>query len=527
MGITVPRYDESQIDPARRPTPRAQGLGAEAFGAGLAHGLAVSGRVMADEARRQVVRANTAKVYESRNAMNAQELDRLYGDSSKPGFGVLKKRGLAAAQDEQAVLGGFKQWGDEYEKTLANDDQKMAFRAMMNDRLASMQENLIKHSRKEMDWHQGEVLKATQQSSLDRIGTFYGDPKEVEKEIEVMKLAGSNRLDQEGVGTDPESATIRANYLKGIESKARGLVVEKYLESDDFPAAKKYLEDHRDTFHADDLAKLEHAVGQEEIAFQKQQEKIQKQKADDAETAVLHAIAQVELNGGIARLRDIPKDQFNVLMQLNPKRADDILDELRREREHQENLAEAKADRAERRADRRERQAERETSAQNMNWSNLVLDPASLKAANLDKMYLKGAISKQHYADLTRKKSELLNNPEREKHIRTRSAAMEDILGAAGIKQKTENHVKAVEYIESRLSGIDNPSYEDVQRVTREAVYKVPRDWAKDKPAYQMTIDDVPGKERKAIVQAFKQKGMVATDQDILDLFIRKQSKGQ
>ena len=98
---------------------------------------------------------------------------------------------------------------------------------MVGERLMSMQETLARHSRKELEWHNDETLKATEQSSFDRIGMLYDQPDQIEKEIAIIKFARSNRLDQEGIGTDPESATIRANYLKDVESKARSLVVSK------------------------------------------------------------------------------------------------------------------------------------------------------------------------------------------------------------------------------------------------------------------------------------------------------------
>lgn len=306
MPITVPRYNESVIKPERAEFARAHGVDPEAFGAGLAQGLSTLSAQLTEASRQQVIKANTAALLNARTAINAQEQERLYGDPNKPGFGILRKRGLAAAQDESLALENFKRWASNFEMGLANEPQKAAFRTMADERLQSMRNTLTRHTRKEMDWHRDETLKATEQSSLDRISNLYDNPDEVEREIQVIKFARNNRLDQEGVGTDPESSTIRSNYLKDAESKARGVVVSRMLDNGQYETALAYIEQHEDAFSHDEKLNIR-AIKRDAEA---EAARVQKAQLEQARQEANKALVDMETSGkltrrGVMQYRDI------------------------------------------------------------------------------------------------------------------------------------------------------------------------------------------------------------------------------
>lgn len=551
MPITIPRYSEAQVDPNSEPLPRAHGLSPEAFGAGLARGLGQTAGVMDDLAKKAVADTNTAATLNARNFLFQVESDTLYGDNSKPGQGVLKKKGLAAAQDEQFALNNYKKQVEEYEKTLGNDDQKLVFRTMAGERGISIQRMLAQHSRKEMDWHQDETLKATEETSRDRISMLYNQPDEVDREIAIIKFARNKRLDDMGVGNDPESAVIRANYLKDGESKALGAVVDSYMKAGGYKAATDFLEKNKDRFHGDDYDKRMGQIrpladaqtggdvakeifdlnpdgkitdsmsvlrerlkdnpaakkhGEAELkAMYVERETARKQEADEAENAVYARLVTGQRPTA---------EEWSRLAKADPKRIDKIQDEMRREQERAEDRRERELDRAERRADRAERRADRDNGNQLMNWSNLVQDPASLKGANLDRLYYTGALSKQGYADLSRRRSELINSPEKENWARSKSEVVNDIFRAAGIKDKTGAHAKAWEFVENSTDRIlKNPTMEDYKRAAREAVYKVP---GTGEQFYNLTIDDVPAGERANVTKAFQKRfGRAPTSPEI------------
>lgn len=551
MAIKIPRYDSPTVEPGAMSTPHMTGATPEAFGAGIA-------KEFDEIAKKEIAKANTAAALNARIALNGFEQNAYYGDNTKDGQGVLKKRGLAAAKDEQITLKNFKTWAEDYEKkNLFGSEQKLAFKAMVGERLMSMQETLARHSRKELEWHNDETLKATEQSSFDRIGMLYDQPDQIEKEIAIIKFARSNRLDQEGVGTDPESATIRANYLKDVESKARSLVVSKMMDNGKFTGAKEYLSKHKDDMNVDDYDKTERALkplsdaqsgteaatrlfdanpdgniaeamktlrvelkdnpsalkhGESELKSMFSERRMAKeQEADEAESAVYAKLARGERPSNSELVR---------LSKADPKRLNQIL-------EREQDRAERAADRAERRADRAERRSELENGNQLLNWSSLVQDPASLKKVNLDKLYVNGQISKQGYADLSRRRGEIINNPAKEQAIRGKSDAVNGILKAAGLKAGTDEHNRAWQVVENIMRTKEKPTYDDTLNAARLAVREVPRP-GRDKPLWKMGVSDVPVEEQAKIRADFRQRlKRDPTSGEITYYYGMKQLKGK
>lgn len=123
MGITVPRYDEAQINPASAPTPRAQGLGPEAFGAGLARGLGAAGQEMAQVARQEREKEELTALNDSKLGMSAFRSELLDGRMDQSGNmqgGLLNlKRSNAKGLESQAAE-KWKQKAGEYSEQLKN-----------------------------------------------------------------------------------------------------------------------------------------------------------------------------------------------------------------------------------------------------------------------------------------------------------------------------------------------------------------------------------------------------------------------
>lgn len=304
MPITVPRYNEAQVDPNNESLPRAHGLSPEAFGAGLARGLNSVAGNMNDLARKAVADANTAATLNARNFLFQVESDTLYGDNDKPGQGILKKKGLAAAQDEQTALESFKRRAEEYERTLSNDDQKLTFRTMASERFISMQKMLAQHSRNEMNWHQDETLKATEQASFDRVGMLHNQPNEVDREIAIIKFARNKRLDDLGLGNDPESAAIRAGYLKDAESKARNVVIGKMQDEGRYEEALDYLERHKEAFNFDEKVNagtMRKQIEADKRTAELQAAKEQKEKIEAARQEANKHLVDLESSGKLNR----------------------------------------------------------------------------------------------------------------------------------------------------------------------------------------------------------------------------------
>lgn len=248
MPIKIPRYNESQVEHQGVGTPHAEGYGPAAFGGGLAQGLQAVSEDMFQLAAEKQKNINKIVALNARTAVNAAEYDLDNGDEKQPGFGLMKKKGLAAVQDEPIALENFKKRLGQIRGSLTNDDQRLAFDAIAADRLSFIQNHIAENSRKEMDWHNAESLKATIESSLTRVGTHHKEPNEVARELDIIKYSVDNQLTQQGLGTTDADKVIRNRYMKDAEDKVHALVLEKYLDEDDYVSALQYVEKHPDSF---------------------------------------------------------------------------------------------------------------------------------------------------------------------------------------------------------------------------------------------------------------------------------------
>lgn len=100
----VPRYDSGRIEPTQGfNTPRAQGLGPEAFGAGIGQGLQQSSKTMFAVASEERAKADRTATIQARTALDQAEVDLLY----HPQTGALAKRGKDAFSLEEPTLKSF------------------------------------------------------------------------------------------------------------------------------------------------------------------------------------------------------------------------------------------------------------------------------------------------------------------------------------------------------------------------------------------------------------------------------------
>jgi hypothetical protein len=157
-----------------------------------------------------------------------------------------------------------------------------------------------------------------------------------------------------------------------------------------------------------------------------------------------------------------------------------------------------------------------------------VQDPGSLKRVNLDKLYLTGGISKQGYQDLSRRRSEIINNPAKEEHARSKAEAVNAILGAAGLKTKTNAHNRAWQVVENIVKTKQNPTYDDYQTAARLAITDVSGSGWGSTPFYKMGVSDVPVMERRKVEDAFFQRfKRKPTDGEVVFYYGMGRMKGQ
>lgn len=568
LTVTVPRYEEDTRVAPLNTGNRAQGLGPEAFGAGIGTGLRQVSSDLQTIALEERAKADRTATIDARTKLDQAEVDLLY----HPEAGALAKRGKDAFGIGDTTLPMFDDKAAEIESSLSTPEQKQTFKLLANQRRVEVDKQLQRHIQGEMKSYADETNKAALESTLNNVVRFYKDPERLEQE----KKFGQALImsDTDNKGKPPEYIKLR---MDSWNSKVHESVIDQ-LSVDNAVEAQDYFTKNRDQMLPADAAKVEKhlkplatkqigmdtalelglTLGEKPLTEilgevrtrlksnpdalniaetqlkQMESERLfqVKQEAEAAAKPIYKRIAEIQLSGRAAKLSDIPSEEWATLMKKAPEEAGKIQDAIRREIQGEEDRKERKADREERRQDREERKAERGTMTQLLNWSNLNGDPDSLSKANLDALYTQGQLSKEGYKSLSTKQSELRQNPDKGNAIRTEKDIAEDILKGVKLKQGDDNHSLAWNYIENRKKMFTDenkrqPTRKEFEDIVRESVYKVDvAGSVLDKPLYAVTFDKIPKAEKTKIIDAFNRHNRPYTEAEVVRAYGQKLMKG-
>lgn len=565
----VPRYDEPTVQNAPIVSPRATAPGADAFGAGIAKGLAnVSNDAFAAAAKEEQRKAQTT-LYNHRVSVDSHESFIGFGDEKNKGYFSL--RGEDAAKNRDTYLTDFKTRLDSSIPKDAAPDLKRAIEQINAERYSKLQGQFDRHALSESAAANDAAAKAMEESTIKNIGNYYNDDARFGQELSVLRHVIETDAENKGQG-----AEIKKLRLETMTSRAYSERFDRILGASPV-AAKDFLDKNRDYMTSEDQRRHEQAlkplvtkqVGMEtalEMApflgakpltevlgevrtklksnpdalniaetqlkqMEAERRDQLKQVADQTAAPIYKRIAEIQVSGRAAKLSDIPADEWTALVKVAPEEAGKIQDAIRRELQGEEDRRERKLDRAERQEDRRERKAEQGNMAQLLNWAALNGDPVSLQTANLDKLYTSGLLGKDHYRELSKKQSDLRADPDKGMAIRSEGQTVEDILGAGGIEKATDDHSLAWEYVESRKKSYvsesgKQPTRKELEGFAREALYKVdlPGKWS-DQPAYRLDLEDIPAKERAKITDSFNRRGRPYTQSDVVRAYVTAKGK--
>lgn len=569
LTIRVPRY-EPTVETNNLPTPRAKGFSAEEMGAGLGQGLQKAANAAGDYYAEEKAKADRTATLAARTKLNQVENDLLY----HPETGALFQRGKNAFGAVEPTLKSYDDKVAEIEQALSTEEQRTAFRQIAQSRRVDVDTQIQRHIGKAIQEYGDETNSAALSSTRDNISTHFDDPARVSKEMQF----GEEILwaDAESKGIPPESLKVaRQAWRSGVHST----VIDRMSEADPIKASE-YLKTNRDDMLPAEAQKREHALrpliakqegmntalelassfatatdtvsivkARNEALTQAQKrhkgnpdalniaETQIKQMASDrdlevkaerdaAAKPVYERIAKIQLSGRSAKLSDIPPDEWAALVRVNPEEAGKIQDSIRRELQSED-------DRRERKSERAERKSEKESLNQLMKWAALNGDPDSLLKANLDKMVVEGEIGRKHYGLLSAKQSELRSDPDKGMAIRTENQVVEDILKGAKVKPGSDQHAAAWDYIERRKRAFSSesnrqPTRKELDEIARESLYKVDVAGAMfDKPAYQVTLKEIPKGDRSKITDALNRRGRPYTADEVIRLYVRKQMGGK
>lgn len=577
--VIVPRLDDNvRTDPIQ--APRAQGLGSEAFGAGLGQGITQGSRAAMAVIAEEKQRADRTATLDARTKLDQVEVDLLY----HPEKGALAKRGSDSFSIEEPTLKAFAERSAEVENSLATLEQKQAFRLMAEQRKVEVDKAIQRHVFGEMKTYSDEKNKASLESTLNNVSMNYQDTERIEQERKFGQAVIMS--DSDNKGKPPEYVKLRMaaweskvheavidkmmvsnavaakeyfttnkeqilpteaakieKTLKPLASKQQGmdtaLEVGAYLSSSDDPAALRTIEDSalkeiRNRLKGDPDALNIAEVQLKQMASERKE--IISAAREQAAAPIYKRMAEARLNGKIPKMSDIPKEEWAALVSKNPEEAGKIQTSLRQEMEHA-------TDRARTESDRRETKA---TLDNLTTWGLLKTRPETLRDTNLDALLSTGKLSKTQYQDLiTDQLSIKQGKGEHEAKILSDKAAVDVILHSVGIKDDPKSKDASAKYwkFQEALNGrmklfsAENdgrkPKQEDVVKMARGLLGEVSQDvsfWPADKTVKVFDADiskvRVPSAERATIIRALQSNGRAATEDAIRRLYLEKQMRG-
>lgn len=244
-------------------------ISANAVGGGVARavqGLGQDLNQVAGEIEKAAVQIkredDTLAVMEAENALLNWEQQNLYN----PEGGYFNSEGKNA-------LGGVGRIGAEYDKqagevfgSLQNDDQRMAFQKITQQRRRSIQSSVAQHESRQRKVVLNDNAAALQSQSIDSAAASYNDREAVAFHMQTGIRAITAHSMSQG-----ESALVRDQRIKEFTGDAHTAVVERMMDDDPI-GAMEYFDANKDQMNAATAEavgnRLENVVNQDKSRFE-------------------------------------------------------------------------------------------------------------------------------------------------------------------------------------------------------------------------------------------------------------------
>lgn len=557
----IPRYSTPEVQVQGLPTPTAQGLSPEAFGAGFGRALDGISRDVLKVAKEEKEQADRTAVLNARTSLDKIEVDLLYGNKDKPG--ALSNKGENAFSIDKPTLEAYDKSVSDISAGLKDPRQQETFRLFASERRNDVQKQLARHINTELQSYATEKNQAALESTMNNVAVHYNDPARVEQE----RKFGVAIIQSDRAAKGLPAEVVQARLAK-LDSAIHSTVIDRLI-IDDPVKAKKYFDANKDFILPGDAAKIEKtikplAAAQEgnqaarEIVDGNPGEKIdvlmtkardrfkndpvalkhaegeiksmiveretaRKQQVEEVANEVYGYLSKVQLAGRIPKRSDVPAQVWAKLAKVDPDAVNKITDEMRREQEHQADRAEAKRDRADAKA----------TMEKLTTWGLLKGNPQTLMNTNLDALVVQGKITKEHYKDLLTDQKELRNNPDKGTVIQSNKSAVDTVLNSAGIKadKHPEKYMQFQAALSDRLKSYKaangkEASQDEIVRLSRGLLSEVGEDrrflWDTTSRAFEVNPEKVivPKAERDAIGQALRTKRRPVTEAAIRQIYL-------
>lgn len=319
MPITVPRYQQQVQEQGAPDVKFGVETSREAFGGGESTQnafQAVGG--MAEVA---------SKMFQEQKK-NADQVAFMDADSRASALQLklqleaegMKGRNAAGAID--VVSGSWKKGIEDIEKSLSNDDQKMAFRKSVSQRFEGLNKHVQTHSFKELEAYDDESTKNYIKNSRDEALTNYKDPQA----LGVSLYRQQSAIVEQGKRKGKDADTIREDLQKAMTETHAG-VLERMVNNHEDLLAKEYFAKYKDEIDGDKVGDIEKLLKESSVKGESQRKSdyIFGKHQDDMESALKAARGIKD-----PEIRDATVDRVKDLFADKKRAKDQAIEDLHR-----------------------------------------------------------------------------------------------------------------------------------------------------------------------------------------------------
>jgi hypothetical protein len=240
----VPTYDRQQVQTAPLPDVRMSGgasvgAGVERLGQGLQQAAGALGQIVQAER----AKADQIAVLDVDRQLVEFEVRALHDAQS----GALHKRGRDAFGLPEQVLGDFDKVAGKLEAGAGSERQKMAIRNMVASRRADIDKALQRHVAAEIRRYDDTVTESYMKNSRNAAVLNWQDPERVEMEVARQRAALADHAQRNGLPAD----WLKARIAEATSSTHMGVLNQMMAHGQDL-AGKAYVDAHRDDLVGDD-----------------------------------------------------------------------------------------------------------------------------------------------------------------------------------------------------------------------------------------------------------------------------------
>lgn len=252
-----PRYQQRAAPDALPGVRRSTTAPGNVFG-GESGGPDLSGvqRVVAQRFAEEIKRANTIAVLDAESKLADLETRMLHD----PKAGLLTRKGKAAMGIGTEAQDSWARGVAEIEKSLASDEQKLAFSRSVQSRWSDVRVAIEKHAFAESNAFDDASLKSFLANEGQAALVNFNDRERVQLSIDRRKAAIRDYAERNATRLPIDKAEWIKNMEAATTSETHLGVLQRYISRGEDLAAKEYFGAHKAEISGGELAKVEEAL---------------------------------------------------------------------------------------------------------------------------------------------------------------------------------------------------------------------------------------------------------------------------